>query len=163
MQGSLSHEWEVRVPSSVVWETYGTLALSEAVVQLLPGLIEKVEVVEGDGGVGTVLALTFAQASPAFSCYKEKFVKLDNANRVKETEVVEGGYLLLGFTKYLIRLEVIEKEDDAASSIIKSTIEYEIAQGSNADPSTVTTKALEMMAQTVGKHLEDKYASSDNA
>ncbi|XP_058104024.1 norbelladine synthase-like [Magnolia sinica] len=161
MQGKLSHEWEVRVPASIVWETYGTLELGKVVAQLLPNLIEKVELVEGDGGVGTVLALTLPEGTPGFNFYKEKFTKIDHENRVKETEVVEGGYLLFGFTLYRVRLEIIEK--DNGTSIIRSSVEYEIGEGSAADPSIVSTKALEVMAQVVGRNLEEKNASVGNA
>ncbi|XP_058106260.1 norbelladine synthase-like [Magnolia sinica] len=133
MQGKLSHEWEVRVAASIVWETYGTIELGKLVVQLLPNVVEKVEVVEGDGGVDTVLAVTFLEGTRGFNFFKEKFVKIDNEKFVKETEVVEGGYLLVGFILYRIRLEIIEK--DIGASIIRSTVEYETGEGYASNPS----------------------------
>lgn len=58
MKGNLTHELEVSLPADEVWEVYGSLRLAELVVELLPNIISKVVVEEGDGGAGTVLHLT---------------------------------------------------------------------------------------------------------
>jgi hypothetical protein len=60
MVGQVSHKVDVNVAASEAWEIYGTLRLTKVVEEALSGINEKVEVVEGDGGVGTVLKLTFA-------------------------------------------------------------------------------------------------------
>lgn len=57
-KGQVSHELEVGAPAAVVWETYGTLQLGKLVVKLLPNILQDIQA-EGDGGVGTVLSLTF--------------------------------------------------------------------------------------------------------
>jgi hypothetical protein len=36
------------------------------------------------------------------SGYKEKYTKVDNEKRLKEAEVIEGGYLELGFTLFRV-------------------------------------------------------------
>jgi len=59
MRRSKTHEFETDVPASELWEVYGTLRASELLHQLLPQVLAKVELVSGDGGVGTVLQLTF--------------------------------------------------------------------------------------------------------
>lgn len=38
--------------------------------------------------------------TPGSKAYKEKFTKVDNENRLKELEVIEGAYLEMGFTFY---------------------------------------------------------------
>ena len=58
MKGSLSHELDVAASAGEVWEVYGTLRLAELVPRLLPGSISKLDVEQGDGGVGTVLCAT---------------------------------------------------------------------------------------------------------
>ncbi|KAL0000631.1 hypothetical protein SO802_014412 [Lithocarpus litseifolius] len=60
MFGQLSHELEVNVPASEAWELYSTLQLAKLVEEEPPSGIEKVDVIEGDGGAGTILKLTFA-------------------------------------------------------------------------------------------------------
>ena len=76
---------------------------------------------------------------------------VDNEKRVKETEVIEGGYLDFGFTLYRVRFEIIEKDEH--SSIIKSTIEYELNDDSADNVSIVSIDALAAMALTVQNHL----------
>lgn len=59
MRGLQSVETPVGVPADVVWDAYRGLELGRLVDQLLPDVIGKVEVVQGDGGVGTIVKLTF--------------------------------------------------------------------------------------------------------
>ncbi|KAJ0480583.1 putative (S)-norcoclaurine synthase [Helianthus annuus] len=55
-----------------------------------------------------------------FPYYKEKFTKVDNENMIKETEVVEGGFLDVGFTLYRIRFEIKENPNDDTGLILSS-------------------------------------------
>jgi hypothetical protein len=59
MKGSLCHEFQTDLHAAEVWEVYGSLLIGQLVPQLLPDMLSKVELVDGDGGVGTVLLLTF--------------------------------------------------------------------------------------------------------
>lgn len=59
MFGTLSGEVEVNAPASAVWEVYGSLQLASVIEKGFADVIEKIEVVEGDGSVGTVLNLVF--------------------------------------------------------------------------------------------------------
>lgn len=59
MKGKLSAETTVGVAASAMWEVYKGLELGRLVDKLLPDLLGKVEVIEGDGGVGTIVKLTF--------------------------------------------------------------------------------------------------------
>lgn len=60
MKGSLCHEFKTGLPAAEVWEMYGGLRISQVVSQLLPDIFKKAELVDGDGGVGTVLHITFS-------------------------------------------------------------------------------------------------------
>ncbi|KDP39526.1 hypothetical protein JCGZ_02546 [Jatropha curcas] len=157
MRGQQSVETAVGVPAGEVWEAYRGIELGRLVDQLLGDVVGKVEVVEGDGGVGTIVKLTFPPGTPGIGYLKEIFRKMDDENRVKETEVIEGGYKDLGFDVYRIRLEIIEK--DRESSIIRSTVEYEIDDTKPELASFVTTKPLEVMAETIGKYLIEKKSA----
>ena len=59
MKGSLYHELKSDLPAAEVWEVYGGLLLGQLIPQLLPDVLSEFGVVVGDGGVGTVLRLTF--------------------------------------------------------------------------------------------------------
>lgn len=60
MLGKLQHEAVIDVPANVTWQLFGSLELGRIVGEQLPNLFEKIELVEGDGGEGTVLNLIFA-------------------------------------------------------------------------------------------------------
>lgn len=68
MFGQLSYDVEVDVPAADAWELYSTLQLAKVVQEGLSSMLRNVEVVEGDGGVGTVLQLTLAP-SPGTGTY----------------------------------------------------------------------------------------------
>jgi hypothetical protein len=59
MKGSKSNVVEAAgVPASELWDIYATLRFVQLFHQLLPQVLRKVEVVRGDGGVGTVTQVT---------------------------------------------------------------------------------------------------------
>uniref|UniRef100_A0ACD5YSS6 Uncharacterized protein n=2 Tax=Avena sativa TaxID=4498 RepID=A0ACD5YSS6_AVESA len=150
MKGSLSHELETGLPASEVWEVYGSLLLGQLIPELLPNILSKVDVVNGDGGVGTVLHLTFPPGIPGMEYQKEKFIKVDNENFVKEAIVVEGGFLDLGFLKYLVRFEITGNADK--TSTIRSTVEYEA--GDERRASFVSTNTLACIAEAITKYIK---------
>ncbi|QCD88875.1 S-norcoclaurine synthase 2-like [Vigna unguiculata] len=157
MFGELEHELELHVPASEAWDLFGTLRIGQLVAKELPHLFQSVELTEGDGGVGTVLKLTFAPGVPGPRGYKEKFTKIDNENRIKEAEVVEGGYLELGFTLFRVRFEVKEKGED--SSIIKSIIEYELKEENASNASLVSIQPLATIAELANTYLNKNKPS----
>ncbi|KAL5702128.1 hypothetical protein ACHQM5_027383 [Ranunculus cassubicifolius] len=138
MEGQVEHELKVNAPAGEVWQIYGTLKFPEIICELLPHLVQKVEVLEGDGGVGTVLNVVFPPGTPMYTSWKEKFTKIDDEKRVKVAEVMEGGPLDHGFN----------------SCIIKSVVEYKVDTEANA--SLASTQALEIIAEAIKKYLSEK-------
>ncbi|KAF5780195.1 putative (S)-norcoclaurine synthase [Helianthus annuus] len=149
MFGTLSEEAEVKVPASKAWALYGTLEIAKHVIG---NALEAVDVIEGDGGPGTILKLTF---KPGFPYYYEKFTKVDNENMIKEAEVVEGGFLDVGFTLYRIRFEIKENpNDDMGSSCLqKLTIEYDVKEEFAANASFVTNEPLLGILKVANEYL----------
>ncbi|XP_061340621.1 norbelladine synthase-like [Gastrolobium bilobum] len=159
MFGQLEHELELHVPASEAWDLFGGLGIGKLVEQELPQMFQKVEVIEGDGGLGTVLKLTFSPGMPGPACYKKKFTKIDNEKRIKETEVIEGGYLELGFTLVRVILEVTEKGED--SSIIKSRVEFELKEENAANASLVSIQSLAIIAELAKNYLIKNKAAKE--
>ncbi|XP_047069107.1 norbelladine synthase-like [Lolium rigidum] len=157
MKGSLSHEFQTDLRAAEVWEVYGSLLIGQLVPQLLPDMLSKVELVDGDGGVGTVLLLTFPPGTPGLEFYKEKFVKVDNQNYVKEAIVVEGGFLNYGFTEYLVRFEITGKTEE--TSVIRSTIEYEVDEDHISNTSLVSTSAVAAIAEAITRYIKEQKSS----
>ncbi|KAF0892227.1 hypothetical protein E2562_014818 [Oryza meyeriana var. granulata] len=166
MKGSQSHELETDVPASELWEIYGTLRAAELLPELLPHILAKAELVSGDGGVGTVVQLTFPPGEPlkesffmdygipGLQSYKERFVRVDNENYVKEAEAVEGDILKLGFLSYMIRFEIIQKGTN--TSVIRSTVEYEIGDGHPELQAMVSTASLAVAAEKFAEYIKEQ-------
>ncbi|CAL5069717.1 unnamed protein product [Urochloa decumbens] len=161
MKGSKSHEVGADgVTASALWDIYATLRFVQLFHELLPQVLRKVDVARGDGGVGTVIQVTVVPpgnpgAQPM--TYQEEFIKIDNENRVKEAVVVAGDILKLGFTKYLTRLEIIEK--GPCSSVIRSTIEYEFDDGRPELEDSVSTAPLDAAAEKIVQYLKEQKAT----
>ncbi|XP_076960830.1 norbelladine synthase-like [Bidens hawaiensis] len=142
---------EVKVPASKAWVLYGTLEIGK----ILAGTtLEAVDVVEGDGGPGTIQKLTFKTGS-GFTYGKEKFTKVDNANMIKESEAIEGGFLDIGFDLYRVRIEIKENPKDGlgASCFVKLTVEYNVKEEFVANASFVTTEPLIAIMSVANEHL----------
>lgn len=94
--------------------------------------------------------------------YKEKITKIEEEKRIKETEVVEGGFLELGFTLYRICFEIVEKEGKD-SCLIKSKIEYHVNEEAASNVSMVTIQPLVGIATVATTHLKKMKHSNANA
>jgi len=91
---------------------------------------------------------------PGLQSYKEKFIKVDNDNFIKEAEAIDGDILKLGFLAYMIRFEVISKGPN--SSVIRSTIEYEIDDAHPEVEAMVSTAHLAAAAVKFSEHAKEK-------
>ncbi|KAK6289324.1 hypothetical protein POUND7_000865 [Theobroma cacao] len=157
MHGYISEDTLVEVPAAVIWEVYRGLQLGKLVNELLRDVIGEVEVVQGDGSVGTIVKVTFPPGTPGPTYMKEMFTKIDDEIRLKETEIIEGGFKEVGFDLYRIRLQILEK--DAESSIVRSSVEYEIDDKLEEIASQVTTQPLKIMAEVIGKYLKERSST----
>ncbi|KAK3035490.1 hypothetical protein RJ639_033949 [Escallonia herrerae] len=146
MHGTFSDGIEVNVPAHEAWELYGTLKITH-----VTHTFDKIEVVKGDGGVGTVLKLTLPAGTTVFSSYEEKYTKIDDAKMIKEAEVISGGYLDLGFILYRTRFEIVET--GKTSCITKTTIEYDVNEEDVANCTYVSILPMICMMKDVATYL----------
>ena len=79
---------------------------------------------------------------------------VDNEKYIKEAEAIEGGFLDLGFEKYLVRLEIVGQED--GPTIIRSTIEYKVDAEHASNASLVSTGALATIADAITKYIKEQ-------
>ncbi|XP_024960955.1 S-norcoclaurine synthase 2-like [Cynara cardunculus var. scolymus] len=151
MFGTLSEEVEVKVSADKAWQVYGTLKLGDLAAKYI---VDGLEVIEGDGGVGTIVKITFKPGS-GISYYKEKFTTVDNERRVKEAEIIEGGYLDFGFTLYRVRFEVKDNPNDepGSSCLMKTTIEYDVKEEDAANASLATIDPFVALMKVANEHL----------
>ncbi|KAM7269335.1 hypothetical protein ACFE04_024832 [Oxalis oulophora] len=159
LKGQVSVDTPMPVPAATVWEVFTGVEIGKLITQLLGDTIGKIEVLEGDGGVGTLVKVTLAPALAIHGPYMiEKFVKVDYENRIKETEMIEGGYKALGFDYVGIRLEVLEK--DSESSIVRASVVYEVDEKLSDLTTEISIEPQEIIMATLAKYFSDKKAAA---
>jgi hypothetical protein len=162
MKGQLTADTPVAAPAAAVWEVYNGLKLGKVVSELCADTFGTVETLEGDGGVGTIVKLTFPPGTPDEPNYlTEKFIKIDHENRIKETEFIEGGYNKIGLDFCGARLEILEG-DSSKSCIVRSSMVYEGDDELSSVVSMFSTEPLEVLAKTVDKYLNSKTGTSSS-
>lgn len=154
---------EVKAAASEAWKVYGAILLADIIREYLPQFVQKTEVLEGDGGVGTVILVTFTPGATGFSQQKEKITVVDNEKRVKVVEVIEGGFLEQGLDLYRLRFEVIEKqkqkqgeeknEGEEDSCITKGTVEYETKDVAAANVAVSSIQIVMAILKAVSDYL----------
>ena len=80
---------------------------------------------------------------------------VDDEKRVKVAEVVEGGYLDVGFTMYRITLEVTEAEEE--DCVIRTTLEYELKEEAAANAFLASIQPLAAIMQLAADSLQRNY------
>ncbi|XVF04165.1 hypothetical protein REPUB_Repub05bG0058600 [Reevesia pubescens] len=148
----LTNEVEVKVPASKVWELYRHLGISKLAAAQLKNVIRSIRVLKGDGGVDTVLKLTFV---PGNSSYTERFTLIDDKKRVKVAQGLQGGCLAIGCSVQIVRFDIIEKTK--TSSIIKSDIAYAVKKEFQAKDPKPNIQLLAAAAQVAKKFLESQH------
>jgi len=93
---------------------------------------------------------------PGLESYKEKFIKVDNENyiNIKEAQVIDGDILKLGSLSYMVRFEVIAKGPD--SSVIRSTVEYEIDEAHPELEAMVSPAPFAAIAEKFSEYAKEK-------
>ncbi|KAK4403749.1 S-norcoclaurine synthase 2 [Sesamum angolense] len=136
MVGRIWEEKEVKVPASEAWKLYGSLQLGKLVEEVLPNVVSRIEVVQGDGSAGTILQVVLSPAGTAgLTSYKEKYtVGPDGGDG-------EGG----------------KKEE----CVVRATIEYELQEEAAANAAAlVSIEPLVAVMQLAADHLTQNYTAA---
>ncbi|KAI3673744.1 hypothetical protein L6452_39872 [Arctium lappa] len=89
----------VPIPIRVLWKAMA-IDIRQTATDVLPDIVEDVELLEGDGGLDTILVFKFTPAVPKSSYQKEKIVEFDESRHQIALEILEGGHLDHGFSSY---------------------------------------------------------------
>ncbi|KAK3189029.1 hypothetical protein Dsin_028590 [Dipteronia sinensis] len=92
--------------------------------KILPQIISSIEILEGDGGVGTIKKLTFTDAVKEFSYFTDRVEVMDGENHVFKYSVVEGGLVGLKVSSYVTEV-ILTPANDGGGCLAKLKIEYE--------------------------------------
>ncbi|KAF8379051.1 hypothetical protein HHK36_028478 [Tetracentron sinense] len=160
MRGQVYNDLEVGASAEEVWAVYSSPELPRLIVELQPGVFEKIDIVQGNGRVDTVLHVVLAQGLPEPREWKEKFMKIDHKERTKVVRQIEGGYLGLGFRFYEIIFKIIAKDEH--SCIIRSTTAFDIEESFEANASLINASSMWGMAKAISNYVMQKKESGCN-
>ncbi|KAJ0979906.1 hypothetical protein J5N97_015380 [Dioscorea zingiberensis] len=120
--GSFSHERKSRVSADRLWKA--GVVDHELIPKLCSEHIASLELLEGDGGVGSINKLTLTPAAKApFSYVKDKVEVMDHEKHVYKYSVVEGGLLGLRLKSYSFEIKFEGCSD--GGTVGKLTVEYD--------------------------------------
>ncbi|GMN66164.1 hypothetical protein TIFTF001_035232 [Ficus carica] len=113
----------------------------------IPSLVKQVEVVEGDGGLGTVFLFSFGSDVTTMTYQKEKIVELDESLHQMGLQVIEGGHLDLGFSSYTTTFQLTTADYEEQKTLINFKVSYESEIEESAMPSKTTASILAFISR----------------
>ncbi|KAK9269542.1 hypothetical protein L1049_001318 [Liquidambar formosana] len=108
--------------------------------KIIPNLVRDVEVIEGDGGLGTVFLFNFGSDVSTVRCQKEKIVELDESLHQIGLQVIEGGHLRLGFSWYKTSFKLTSVGEH--ETLVDLKVAYETETEETPMPAQTTKSAL---------------------
>ncbi|GKF20226.1 phytohormone-binding protein-like protein, partial [Tanacetum coccineum] len=90
---------KVGIPINVLWKAM-SIDIRHITPKILPNIVSEVELLEGDGGYGSMLLFKFCPDVPRVTFQREKIVEFDELVHYIGLEILEGGHLDHGFLKY---------------------------------------------------------------
>ncbi|KAF6157666.1 hypothetical protein GIB67_037239 [Kingdonia uniflora] len=155
MRGSVSTDMSVQASAKDIWAVFSSNDLPKMLPDLLPGAFEKIDIIQGDGGVGTKLHVVLAQGIPEPRSWNEKFMMIDDVRRMKRIQVTKGGLLDFGFRSYENVFQIIEKGTN--SCIIRSTVHFEADEDKfEANASQIKADASWGVGKAIANHVVQK-------
>ncbi|CAN1225867.1 Phytohormone-binding protein [Linum grandiflorum] len=95
----IKNQTKLKVDLDILWKSL-TKELHVVVPKIVPDKVKDVQILHGDGGLGTILLFNFTPGGRDVSFQKEEIVELDEIRHRVGVQVVEGGYLEHGFSFY---------------------------------------------------------------
>ncbi|PIA40396.1 hypothetical protein AQUCO_02500239v1 [Aquilegia coerulea] len=151
-------ELVVELPADEIWAVYSSHDLPRLIVELLPQRFDKIDIVEGDGGVGTIMYCVLNPANSGPQTWKEKIIKMDDKTRTKVVRQIEGGYLGIGFHMYEHIFTITPK--DANSCIIRMTASFDVDDNSASNASLIS--ANWSMGKAIANYVFQNKANKHN-
>ncbi|XP_015583566.1 phytohormone-binding protein [Ricinus communis] len=130
---------KIGVGVDILWKALAK-NLKFIIPKMIPNLVKDAEVIEGDGGLGTVYLFNFGPDIKTMTYQKEKISELDDSLHRIALQVIEGGHLNLGFSYYntIFQLTAIGEGE----TLIDVTVAYESEIEDDTMPSKTKSSTL---------------------
>ncbi|CAN1775411.1 Phytohormone-binding protein [Linum perenne] len=116
---------QVSVDLEILWKSL-TKDLHIVVPKILPDKVKDVQVLQGDGGLGTILLFNFTSAEGVMNYQKEKIVEFDETRHRIGLEVTKGGHRDHGFSFYKTTFQLTAATgEEQRETVVDVTVTYE--------------------------------------
>ncbi|GFP83417.1 major allergen pru ar 1 [Phtheirospermum japonicum] len=129
--GAITYEMETRspVPAAKMFKAF-VLDSDTLIPKIMPQAIKKVEILEGDGGVGTVKIIHFGEGSQ-FKSVKHRVDAIDTENLSHSYSILEGDALMGVIESIAYHIKIVPTEDGGC--VCKNTSIYHTKEGVEID------------------------------
>ncbi|KAL2327708.1 hypothetical protein Fmac_021135 [Flemingia macrophylla] len=142
---------EVSVGLEALWAALSKEFIN-IVPKVLPNVVKNVQLIEGDGGVGTILIFNFlADMSPSFQ--REKITEFDENSHEIGLQVTEGGYLNQGLSYYKTTFQLSSIGEQKTLVNIKISYDHESDIEERVKP-TKTSESTIFYLRRLEKYLQ---------
>ncbi|RZC50795.1 hypothetical protein C5167_019213 [Papaver somniferum] len=117
----------VEVDIGILWEALAK-DLWLILPKVIPNLVKEVQLLEGNGGLGTLMLIHFGSEVTNAAFQKEKIVELDENEYRFGLEVIQGGHLNHGFTYYATTFKLSKEIGVKKQTLVDITITYDTYQ-----------------------------------
>ncbi|KAH0469009.1 hypothetical protein IEQ34_002241 [Dendrobium chrysotoxum] len=155
MASKIEFQSEYEVGIEALWNAI-TKDKFDVLGKAAPLLLTEAQVLEGDGGPGTLISISIWSAAPHLPPFKEKMVEFDETKHAVSFQGIEGGMLKLGFAYYNVSFKLDELGED--KTLTKTTIIYEMDK--DFDGTKVVeefTNLIDEYIKTVVSYLQKNY------
>jgi len=120
--GVISYDMEITstISPAKMFKAF-VLDADNLIPKILPQAIKSVEIIQGDGGVGTVKLITFGEGSQ-FKSVKHQVDGLDKENLVYSYSIIEGDALMGVLEKISYEIKIEASSD--GGSVCKNSSKY---------------------------------------
>ncbi|MED6124265.1 hypothetical protein PIB30_057324 [Stylosanthes scabra] len=100
--------------------------LPNIVPKVLPNNVKDVQLIQGNGGIGTILIFNFFPDARSVTHYqREKITEFDESKHEIGLQVIEGGYLNRGLTYYKTTFQLSSIEEKLTLVNVKISYDHE--------------------------------------
>ncbi|KAK7405198.1 hypothetical protein VNO78_06397 [Psophocarpus tetragonolobus] len=111
------------------------------VPKVLPHIVKDVQLIEGDGGVGTIVIFNFlSDVTPSFQ--RERITEFDEISHEIGLQVIEGGYLTQGLSYYKTTFQLSSIGEDKTLVNVKISYDHESDIQENVKPTKTSESTL---------------------
>ncbi|PKU84613.1 Ribonuclease 1 [Dendrobium catenatum] len=155
MASKIELQTEFNVGFEALWNAL-TKDKLDVLHKAAPHLLTDSQVLEGDGGLGTLVSIKIGDAAAHIPPFKEKIVEFDEAGHFVSFQGIEGGFLQLGFASYKVSFKLDDLEEN--KTLVKTTINYELDKEIDG-----TTQVVKDITNIIGEYLKALASYLENS